>query len=390
MELTKEAADQLLKQNEEYKVLIAEMSNPEKKAQRTEEVKRLVSDMVAAQVEASKPKPKLYAFGEKKADHIAVSFQKFLGWVAGAHPDIERFKTAMSTTDAQGGYLIPESWHNEIANRINNFSQLLPLVNNVTMTTSTVHVNSFLTDLSVAWATEATTKSLTKPTFSQADLALHYIYAIITATNEVFEDAIPELGAMLIDLVAQNIALELEQEFLEGTTFTGLSGAGINTAAIAGAQLDYADLVKCVNNASQLEVYKRNSVWVMTRGALSVIMRLVDGSNRPLWNVNLDMSKYAGMLLGYPVIISDQIADTTTTGGSTSIYFGDPKTLWLGSKAGADGQMKVLFNNLGITSSSTSVSENLFQDNKVAWRVEKRVAELVAVPAAWVSITSVK
>jgi len=390
MELTKEAADQLLKQNEEYKRLIAEMSDPALKTQRTEEVKRLVSDMVAAQVEASKPKPKLYAFGEEKADHVAVSFQKFLAWVAGTHPEIDRFKTAMSTTSAQGGYLIPASWHNEIANRINNFSQLLPLVNNVTMTTSTVHVNSFLTDLSVAWSTEAPTKSLTKPTFSQADLALHYIYALITATNEVFEDAIPELGAMLIDLVAQNIALELEQEFLEGTTFTGLSTAGINGGAMLGAQLAYNDLVRCVNNASQLEVYKRNSVWVMTRGALSLIMSLKDSANRPLWNMNMDNTKFSGMLLGYPVIISDQIADTTSAAGTTSIYFGDPKTLWLGSKAGADGQMKVLFNNLGITSSSTSVSENLFQDNKVAWRIEKRVAELVAVPAAWTYISSVK
>jgi len=295
----------------------------------------------------------------------------------------------MSTTSAQGGYLMSEEWATDIANMINNLALAPSMMKKVEMTGSKLHVNEFLTDLSVAWATEATDKSVTKPTFSQDDLTLKFLYAVITATKEVNEDSIVDLESMLMELVAQNMALEIEQEAFEGTTFTGIADAGANAVAQSGANISYPDLTAVINNASQLTQYKKNAGFWMTYGALNMIMNLVDGNNRPLYNMNNPLAGTPSTLLGKPVYISDQIADTTGTGGTTSIYFGDMSTVWLGKKRGAP-DMNTLFTETAIISSSTSVTENLFLANKVGWRIEKRCGILVAVPSAWVKLTGVK
>jgi len=297
----------------------------------------------------------------------------------------------MSTTSAQGGYLIPETWYNEIVNMINNYAQVPGLCREIQMTASTVHLNSYLTDLTVGWSTEATAKTTTKPTFSQGDLTLRFVYAIITATNELLRGSIVNIDQMLKELVAQNIALEIEQEILEGTTFTGLSTAGINNVNLGGASLNSNDLINVINNTGQLEVYKKASTWVMNRSAVSLIMKLVDGSNRPMWlPMNNPLTgKQEVSLLGYPYVISDQISGSATTASPSTIYFGDFKQVYLGKRAGF-ADIDVLWSNTAVIDSSTAVSENAFTENKEMWRIEKETGLIVAVPSAFVKLANVQ
>lgn len=325
------------------------------------------------------------------------NFGDFLEMVRLNHPDIQsmrnsrlndtKYKTAMSTTNAQGGYTIPEEWVKEILNELNNNADIMPLFFPVPLAGDTLHLNSLNTDLTVAWSTEAATKTATKPTFSQADLTLRFLYAIITRTIELAQDSIINIPGLLNKLVAKNMALEIEQEGLEGAgaPFTGLLNAvGVNAQAMAAANLQYADLTAARNNTGVLNVYKKAAKWMMTEGALDIVMNLVDLNNRPLINFEQLKADVPLTLFGKKILISDQIADTTGAAGTTTIYFGDPGNIWMGKKKGHE-TMSVLYSQDAVVG-----SENFFTDNKDGWRFELRRGIIVAIPAAFVRLTGVK
>lgn len=295
-------------------------------------------------------------------------------------------KTGQTTTVGQGGYLIPASWYPELVNIVNETSTLVPKFRNIPMVTPTLHANEIATDTTVYWSTEATDKTTSKATFTQDDLTLHTLYSLTYASNEVSVDSIPPIADVLFDMFVQNAALELEQEAMEGTTFTGLSTAGINTAAQIGVNFAHRDILNCINNATQLERYRAKSEWMLNRTAMSYVMGLVDTNNHPIWNATVDgVGKLVLAIEGYKVNIVSTIA---TAAGVTTIYFGPPNEIWMGRK-NDELDFAVRFNTLGIISSSTSVSVNLFQSNQRAWLFEMRRALLVAVPAAFTAITSV-
>jgi len=364
--------------------------------EKIEKIKKEILDSIAPErkkVEFVSVEPEKPEAGVK----YCKSFGEFMWMVKTGDP---RLKTAMSTTSAQGGYTIPEGWSKEIVNSLNNYAAAPGMVTQVTMGEPTLHLNSLLTDLTVAWSTEATAKSTTKPTFSQADLTLRFLYALITLTKELSQDSMLNLGSFLKDLVTQNIALELEAQILQANAapFTGiLNAAGVNAVAQVGANLSYSDLTAVVNNTGQLEQYKKGAGWWMTRGALDVIINLMDNNNRPLINLSLPLSQDTKSnqnqipinLLGYPVYISDQITDTLSEeAGSTSIAFGNLKNVWMGKKAGHEG-LEVLVTDTGVINSGVEVTENALTENKQIYRFEIRRGIIVAVPAAFVKLTGV-
>lgn len=405
MELTKERIEALLRIEEDMKKIlekkrVEDMDTIER--EKWEKQKKEILDAITAKekgIQIVNKLPEKPIAGMEYLTNDDESFAKFL-WMVKQNDT--RLKTAMSTTSAQGGYTIPEEWAKDIVNSLNNFAASLTKVTTITMTDPTLHIQSLLTDLSVAWSTEATAKSTTKPTFSQADLTLRFLYALITATKELTQDTLLNLAQFLKNLVAENMALELEAQILQANAapFTGiLNAAGVNAVAQAGVSLAYSDLTAVVNNTGQLEQYKTGAEWWMTRGAVDIIGNLMDNNNRPLLNLNNTLNdaqmkasknNLAMSLLGYPVYISDQITDTTGAGGTTNIAFGNLKHVWMGKKKGHE-EMDVLWTNVGVIDDGAgAVSENALTQNKEIWRFELRRGTLVTIPAAYVKLTGVK
>jgi HK97 family phage major capsid protein len=388
MELTKEQFEELKKTELEYKRIIEEKAKNETDAIKAAEMKKVVADIMA---QIHPPEKKIIFTSKADRPDKEAIYKGFGDFLLAVKNGDQRVKTVMSTTSGQGGYTIPEEWMKEILNELNEASEVLPFCRPVSISAPTLHGNSLLTDLTVAWSTQATDKTTTKPTFSQSDLTLRFLYAILTATKEFTLNTLLDLEFFLKDLVAQNIANELEQEVLEGTTFTGLSTAtGVNNVPQAAANLAYSDLTAAINNTGQLRQYKKKARWALTLGVLDIIMNLKDGNNRPLWSLNEPLNSEApSTIMGYPYSISNQIADTISTGGTSTMYFGDFQNAWIGSKKGME-EMSVLYSETAVVSSGTSVSENAFTENKDMWRFEVYKGIYIAVPAAFVKLTLIK
>lgn len=388
-ELTQVQVDEMMKKVKDAEAILAEKAAKDRDAIEKEKADKAKEDFLTelANKQAIANKKIIFSPIPEKPELNCEykSFDDFLSAVKERDPIL---KTAMSTTSAQGGYTIPTGYGSQILNALNNTSELVKYFTRVIQRETSVKHPNLASDLTVYWSTEATAKTQTKPTFGQDTLNLKFIYALLTLTEELRRGTIVNLDTLIAQLVGENFALEIEQEALEGTTFTGLSTAtGVNTAPCS-TSLEYIDITAVINHSGQLEKYKRNARWALNRVAMKLIMDLEDANKRPLWNVltgGNDGKVPEVMIMGYPATLSDQIASAATT----TIYFGDFSKIWLSERQGYAG-IDVLYTNTAIISSSTSVSENLFQENKWGWRFEKETGLLVADPAAFVMLTGVK
>jgi HK97 family phage major capsid protein len=343
--------------------------------------KKLTESKMPKPSEEKKPAMKLAEFLIKaKMNHSSVS-DHFL-------------KTAMTEgTPAQGGYVVPTEYSDMILGALNNDSLVVnrftPIIHNYGFTKQ---LPKWLTDLTVYWVAEASAKTVSKPTLSYSNSVLKKICAIITASDEFIQDEISGMEQHLANLVAQNIAIELERlGFIGdvsglGDPFNGVSKSTPNSANQIGAHISYADIVALVNNASMLEIYRQGAEITCNRSMLGGIMGIVDGAGRPIWNLQLDSNgKLVNTVLGIPITLATSITNTCSTGGAKSmVFYGNPKNIMMGKKAGNEG-IELLVSQHGVIGTST-ISENLFQQDETAYRFVMRRSIVVPVGGAFTVI----
>ena len=266
-----------------------------------------------------------------------IPFGKWL--LAVKQNDHEILKASMTEgTPAQGGYTVPTGHDTEIYGALNDpatvIAKCTPYPHGA-MDGYTKNIPKWLTDLTVAWVDEEGTKNYTKPTLQRKQSILHKMAAIVTFTDEYLADDTSNITQQVSKLVGENFNVELERIVLAGNTgggdpFMGIGyDTGVNAQAQAGANLAYSDLVNIINYAL-LEKYHIGAELYMTRAVLSLIMNLVDGSGRPLWNIQSISGKMQNMCLGIPINISSQCV-------ATQIIYGNFKNVLIGYKTGGAG-----------------------------------------------------
>lgn len=317
---------------------------------------------------------------EKKS---AGFFSKWL--LAVKRNDHEFLKGAMTEgTPAQGGYVVPTGQETEIFGALNNPATIISkctMYPHGQMDGYTKNIPKWLTDLTVAWVDEETEKATTKPTLEQKQSILKKMFAVITFSDEFLADNISNMAQRVATLVGENFNVELERSVLAGNTdpFLGIGYvSGTNAYPQAAANLDYQDLVNIINYAL-IEKYHVGAELYMTRATLSLIMGLVDGSNRPLWNLQTINDKMKNFCLGVPINISSQTV-------STQIIYGNFKNVLLGYKAGGVGAgIQVDVSN----SATDADSVNYWTKDMTGYRFVMRRGVLVVNPEAFVKATGI-
>lgn len=129
-----------------------------------------------------------------------------------------------------------------------------------------------------------------------------------------------DIVSYAIDIMAQEIALWIDGELINGTTdrIAGLSTAtqivtAASTVAVTSDELiDLQDMVP--------DVYQGNSIWVMSRATRTAIRKLKDGDGNYLLQKDAT-SKWGYSLFGKSVYIADAISDMEA--GKIAILYGD-------------------------------------------------------------------
>lgn len=288
----------------------------------------------------------------------------------------EKLQVLSEGTAADGGYLVPEEWANQIIEKRDDVTIIRPRATTIQMTTDTLHLPQLATKPHVYWTAEKSVKSTSTATFDEITFTPYTLAVIIVLTKQLVADASVGLPSGIINyvtnLVVRAIATEEDRVFLTGagtTQPTGLSAYTFGATVSAANALTGDHIISAYYKLGM--AYRADAVWIMNSRVIANIKGLKDTTNRYLFSDALTAGGYP-TLLGRPVLESNQI-------GSSTIYLGDLKAYYIAQREGISMMQ---------SEEATVGGYSMFERNEVAVRVEERLDGELTDVNAFVSITS--
>ena len=267
-----------------------------------------------------KNKPYAYTKAEPWTSEYGKNFGDMAKFILAVQ---KKDQTLMSEgTSANGGYLVPTEFNNEVFKLMQNESIGRRIARLFPMSTWKRTFPKQLTNVSISWVSEASSKSVTKPTFGQVSQEAKVMAAVLMLTDELLRDSAINLQTFLAELIAEAMAQEEDRVLFMGNTGAGDPFMGVRYATgvvantMTGATLIYDDLVNLETSISA--GYRKNAIYVLPTNALKVIMKLKDNTGRPLWNAPVQGAP--ATINGYRYEVSDMI---TAIDSKYPILFGD-------------------------------------------------------------------
>ena len=236
----------------------------------------------------------------------------------------EAFRTAMSTTAANGGYLIPFLLDPTVVLTNNGTANSIRQISRVETGTSNKWNGVTSAGVTAEWKTEGSAAADGSPTFSQPSITAYLADAYVLGSFEAFEDT--NIEAQLPGLIQD------AKDRLEATAFTTGSGSqpqGIVTATTAitasrvspttgGAFSAASEVYKLINAVPAR--HRSNVSWLANFAIINTIRGFDTYGGSAFWaNLGADTPE---RLLGRPIYETSDMTSTVTT-GSNILLAGD-------------------------------------------------------------------
>lgn len=242
------------------------------------------------------------------------------------------------SVNANGGYLVPTEFYDELVEKKYKAAYLRRYVTVVPMSSETLQIQDEASDITTNWTTELAAIAQSDMTFGQVTLKANLLGAISRMSRQLLADA--GINEGVAQLVIRKFANRLGRD--EDTAFFVGTGTGqpkgirqysiSQTIAIAGSNIAANDLTALIHTLP--EQYRVNATFVMHDTALKLVRQLRSTTGELLfqdaWNKSDDT---VGTIYGYPVISQNDIP--TNLGGGTNateIWFGDLSYYYVGDR----------------------------------------------------------
>ena len=229
-----------------------------------------------------------------------------------------------SSTDAVA--VLPTQTLNEIVKKARTMGGLLPECRSFALPTK-ISIPVGTPSNAAAWHTEGEAVDAEKVTPAAVTFDGYEIIKIFSISAKARRMSVPAFEAYLVDEL-KNCVMDCINAALINGTGTG-QGTGLekgitwdesNKVEAAADGATYADVVKTV--ALLKRGYSMGAKWAMNNATLyNVFYGMLDGNKRPIF-ISDPKSESIGKILGYEVVIDDNIADNTAYLGNFSQYMG--------------------------------------------------------------------
>ena len=239
-------------------------------------------------------------------------------------------KALSEGTPADGGYLFPDEFLQEIVRNLPDINVMRNYVRVIPMKRNAMDITTLISGPQVSWTAENTAKSTTTARWGQTTLTAYKMAAILYSSDELIEDSDTfDVVQMIIGLFAEAVATEEENVIWNGTGTA--QPTGINTARTAGTIASTAGTGVIVDDILDLyyEVpakYRGNSQWFANSETMKNLEKAKDSEGRPLIQPSLVVGQPT-TLKGRPFVISEKVP-------ANQLYFGDlTKAYFLGDRS---------------------------------------------------------
>lgn len=297
----------------------------------------------------------------------------------GANDEVQ-LKDLSEGTDANGGYLVPTEFRNQLVEKLYKGAYIRKFATVIPMASDKMEMPVEANTVSVNWTTELAVITQSDPTFGTVTLAANMLAGISRQSRQLLADAAinEEVQSLLIRIFARALGLAEDTAFMVGTG-TG-QPKGIRTYTItqtvaqAGASLADSDVSNLIYTLPRQ--YRNNAVFVLRDSVAKLISNLRSTDGKKL-HESID-NRESPTLYGYPVVISDDIPANLGVGVNESeVYFGDLSFYYIGDR-------QQVFSEVS-TQEGTS-----FEKHRAAVKVGERLDGQLTLVDAFAKMTAVK
>ena len=177
-------------------------------------------------------------------------------------------------------------------------------------------------DITVAYGEDFTELVASAGKFTSVTLNDYLIGALAKIGNSLVNNTDIDLVNVVINIIAEYVKIFLEGQVLNGSTdkiqgCKDIPASQVVTTAAAGV-ITYDDLVKLKNKV--IQSFRKGSIWVMNQDTQTALELMKDANDRQLF-VPDPTGEFDGMVLGYPVYVSDNMEAIAE--GKSPIIFGN-------------------------------------------------------------------
>lgn len=233
--------------------------------------------------------------------------------------DVE--KRAMTSATGSAGAVIPTTTMNKVVEKLYGEGVLFPLVTNLNIPGNvTIPVEDTTAD--VAWVAEDTASNDSNDNVGKVELLAYKLIKTIEVTANVEDMSIDAFETFLVNTLSRKVKVALDSAIANGDGSSKAQGicnaiTGVETAATD--TIDYDDI--CDLLASVKGAYKQGAVFAMSTNTLyKRIAKIKDTTKMPIFKQEAK-ERFAGNVMGYPVVICDYIPDDKVIFGNFSYYY---------------------------------------------------------------------
>lgn len=226
--------------------------------------------------------------------------------------DFSEVKNEMTVgTDADGGFIVPESYQRTVIEKLNSLGRTRG-ISNVMTTDSTLNIPIEGDTPTFAWIDETGTYGETKSTFGNKQIKAYKLGGIIKVSEELLQDNMINFDAYMAGQIAKGIDKAEAPAFATGNgtlkptgySIGGTVGANSTTAAVAAITADeiidiYYDLK---------EEYRANATWRMNDKTEKAIRKLKNTDGDYIYSAAMNEGERPS-LLGRPIVIDNSLPD---------------------------------------------------------------------------------
>ncbi|GBD48531.1 phage major capsid protein [Methylopila sp. Yamaguchi] len=261
-------------------------------------------------------------------DELSAERKAFTGYArhGDQRPDLVEVKTLTVSADANGGYLAPDEFANEILKLTTEFSPIRAYANVTTVGADKILFPRRTGSVAASWVAEIDPRTASQPSFEQVAIENFELATYTDASVKLLEDNAYNLEGFLSAEFGERFGMAEGLAFVKGT------GAGqpkglLTAAGIAEIKTGVAADFPATNPADVLvkmfhalpTVHSARGCWIMNRKTLGLVRLWKDAQGRYLVNDPKDGG--FSTLFGRPVIEATDMPDVAA--GAFPIMFGD-------------------------------------------------------------------
>lgn len=235
-------------------------------------------------------------------------------------------KALREASDSAGGYLVPEEFAARVYDLIQVKTVVMPDLEQVNMNTDVMYLPKATQGSTAYWVAETGTISTSEMAFGRLTLTAKKVAALVEASTEILEDANVSVANMIVDQMAKDLAIEVDDEVLNGTggTFAGLryTGSYVNSysagSGTGSGNINLTAISKAIDTvlADNHEFPNIGYFHSRTLGSLRV---LTDSAARPIfnqetWGSPLLREGKVGTVWGVPIKLANQLPINLSVG----------------------------------------------------------------------------